>query len=235
MNSNSDLSWVERAESAIAADPHLTFEKRDDRQVVVRAESGPGNTLDYKVTFRRGEPPTVQFGRDQESFRIGISVSATMGRPGATQILIEALDEGKPLNPGEVSKVNLRKLLAEVNEQLQAPWLRYQLQRDGNTYWSDPFLAMPKPGRRGRPDIDYAVWADRYVDANRRSGGKPMPYLTERFPGYSTDSLRAILNKARRRGLLSAAESGKAGGHLLPKATELLLSQGLPITSLEED
>ena len=231
----SDLSWVKQAESAIATDPHLTFEKRDGRQAVVRAEPGPGNTLDYKVTFRGGEPPTVQFGCDQESFRIEISVSAAMGTPGATQILIEALDEKQPLNPGEVSKVNLRKLLAEVNEQLQAPWLRYQLQRDGNTYWSDPFLAMPKPGRRGRPDVEYAIWADRYVEANRKSGGKPMPYLTERFPGYSSDSLRAILNKARRRGLLSAAESGKAGGHLLPKATELLLSHGLPVTSQEED
>ena len=94
---------------------------------------------------------------------------------------------------------------------------------------------MPKPGRKGRPDVEYAIWADRYVEANRKSGGKPMPYLTERFPGYSTDSLRAILNKARRRGLLSAAESGKAGGHLLPKATELLLSHGLPITPQEED
>lgn len=201
----------------------------------MRAESSPGNTLDYNVNIRGAEPPTVLFGRNDENFRIEISVSAATGTPGATQILIKALAEETQLRPAEVAKINLRKLLTEVNEQLQSPHLRYLLQRDGNNNWSDPFITVPKPGRKGRPDIEYAIWADRYVDANRQSDGKPMAYLTKRFDGYSVAALGSIINKARRRGLLTAAESGKAGGHLLPKATELLLSHGLPITSQEED
>ena len=37
----------------------------------------------------------------------------------------------------------------------------------GNTNWSDPFITVPKPGRKGRPDIKYTIWAYRYVDATQ--------------------------------------------------------------------
>ena len=231
MNSNSELSWVERTEAAIADDPHLNFETRDGRRVLVRSATGPGNTLDYSVNWQRDELPTVLFARDENGFRIEISVGAATGTPCPTQILIKPLSEGEALTSSAIASVNLSKLLIEVNEQMRAPYLRYQLQRDGNTNWSDPFITVPKPGRKGRPDIEYAIWADRYVEANDRSNGKPIALLVDEHPGYSADSLRAILHKARKRGLLSDSPKGRAGGHLLPKATELLSRHGLSITS----
>jgi len=106
-------------------------------------------------------------------------------------------------------------------------------QRTGETGWADPFLATPRTGRKGRPDIEYAIWADRYVAAVEKTGGKPMPALIADFPGYTEKSIRQILYNARlkKRGLLTKSEPGKAGGDLTKKAIDLLTADGLPITS----
>jgi len=234
VNSSDESSWVARAEAAAEADPHLRFEHRDGKRVLVRSESDVGNSLDYTVTYRADSAPSVVFSRSTSGYRIQVDVDTSTGSPGATRISIETPDDEGALDPADLTTINLGRLLAEVNEQLRAPFLRYQLQRHGDAEWSDPFIAVPKPGRKGRPDIDYAIWADRYVSANLQSGGRPLPMLVADFPGYSEDSIRAILNKARRRNLLGASEPGKAGGQLLSRAKELLRSHGLPITSEEE-
>jgi hypothetical protein len=41
-------------------------------------------------------------------------------------------------------------------------------------------------------------------------------------PGHSAEMLRAILNKARKRGLLTESPKGRAGGWLTKKAEALL-------------
>ena len=64
-------------------------------------------------------------------------------------------------------------------------------------------------------------------------GPPPIATLIEEHPGTSEASLRAILHKARRRGLLTSAPSGQAGGALTPLAIRLLQDHGLRPTSEE--
>jgi len=97
----------------------------------------------------------------------------------------------------------------------------------------DPTLAMRRPGRRGRPDLHYALWAKAYVDRLREGSFRPIADLSEDPPsavtGYVSDSsfvspgtIRAILAEARRRGLLGPAGDGRPGGSLTRKAVALL-------------
>jgi hypothetical protein len=85
----------------------------------------------------------------------------------------------------------------------------------------EPWLTSPRPGRRGREDRDYALWAKRYVEANEESS-HPIKKMTADHPGHSAEMLRAILNKARKRGLLTESPKGRAGGWLTKKAEALL-------------
>jgi len=87
---------------------------------------------------------------------------------------------------------------------------------------SASFIDTQRPGRAGRPDIKYAMWAEKYVDAVEATCGKPMAKLMAENPGFDEDALRSILNKARKRGLLSNSPSGRAGGNLTAKAEALL-------------
>jgi hypothetical protein len=77
-----------------------------------------------------------------------------------------------------------------------------------------------RPGRRGRPDSFYAEWAARYVTAMREEG-PPLPRLREEYD-FDMSTIRGFLYEARRRGLLTRAPSGRAGGELTAKARGLL-------------
>jgi hypothetical protein len=77
-----------------------------------------------------------------------------------------------------------------------------------------------RPGRRGRPDREYAEIAALYVDTIG-SGTEALDVAKKL--GYSAEQVKGFLYQARRRGLLTWAPSkGKAGGQLTPKAIELL-------------
>jgi hypothetical protein len=78
-----------------------------------------------------------------------------------------------------------------------------------------------RPGRAGRPDYFYAVWAQRYV----RSGGRVAKLAKDYGVKYST--LEQWIYEARnRRGLLTETRPGKAGGLLTSKAREFLATEG---------
>ncbi len=87
---------------------------------------------------------------------------------------------------------------------------------------SASFIDTQRPGRAGRPDIKYAMWAEKYVDAVEATCGKPMAKLMAENPGFDEARIRNILHQARDRGLLTDAEVGKAGGQLTDKAEALL-------------
>ncbi len=91
----------------------------------------------------------------------------------------------------------------------------------------EPFIDVRRPGRAGRPDWPYALWAARYVEAVGENPRRPVARLATQFPGHSADSIRAILNNARRRGLLTAARHGLAGGDLTDKAKQVLVDHDL--------
>jgi hypothetical protein len=82
---------------------------------------------------------------------------------------------------------------------------------------------LPRPGGAGRSDVEYLRWAVRYVRAMEAAPGRPIAHLHELY-GNSPASIRALVNKARRRGLLPKLDKtdGKASGALTAKAKRLL-------------
>jgi hypothetical protein len=80
-----------------------------------------------------------------------------------------------------------------------------------------------RPGRRGRPDLHYARWAARYVDALRHSS-TPNAHLADEA-GLRPEQVRDAIHEARARGLLTKTGRGRAGGQLTTKAVNLLAEQ----------
>jgi hypothetical protein len=83
--------------------------------------------------------------------------------------------------------------------------------------------APGRPGRAGRGDHFYAVWARRYVEQVSKSKS-PTRDLAEHH-GEQYGAVAQWIHEARNRGLLSRAEGaqqGKRGGTLTPKALKLI-------------
>jgi len=94
------------------------------------------------------------------------------------------------------------------------------------------FVAFRRPGRRGRDDIFYAIWADRYL-ARCKKSRHPYPDLAAEHPDHEIGSIRAFVQEARRRGLLVGMSKGRAGGKLSEKAMRLLDRAGAAPTPSE--
>ncbi|MFN7148957.1 MAG: hypothetical protein ACK4V6_05705 [Microthrixaceae bacterium] len=84
-------------------------------------------------------------------------------------------------------------------------------------------MSPARLGRRAKDDSFYAVHARRYVDAlgvNKRS---PIDVMVDNSDEHTTKKAQlAYVNRARARGLLTAAPPGRAGGELTDKARALL-------------
>ncbi len=78
-----------------------------------------------------------------------------------------------------------------------------------------------RPGRLGRPDIEYAQHAELYVRVLRSGVPKPTAQLAEQLH-LSPVQVRNIIGQARKRGLLTSAPKGRAGGELTELAIEIL-------------
>jgi hypothetical protein len=94
-----------------------------------------------------------------------------------------------------------------------------------------PRLGPRKPGRHGRGDAFYAALAARYVALHRRGVREPVKALTRELAAEQPDefawapgveSVRQLLNEARKRGFLTPPPPGRAGGELTPKAYQVL-------------
>jgi hypothetical protein len=82
----------------------------------------------------------------------------------------------------------------------------------------------PERGRRGpkgTPDSWYALLAADYLDAIKGGSRSPVADLAKER-GMSEVGLRAALNRARKRGLLTRKGTGRAGGTLTPRAVRIL-------------
>jgi hypothetical protein len=110
----------------------------------------------------------------------------------------------------------------QVRRLFRKPWLGFfvpegwlhAIERDG--------LGVPKPGRPGGEALLGVEWAAKYEDACKRDPRRPIALLVRENPGYSAAAIRARLTSARKLGLLTAADSGKAGGELTEEAKRLL-------------
>ena len=89
-----------------------------------------------------------------------------------------------------------------------------------------------RPGRPGRPDIDYAQMAEMYVRVRHERVPKPTEHLAEQVY-LSPSQVRNILGQARKRGLLTPAPRGKAGGELTELAIEILKQHAASIEKEE--
>lgn len=83
----------------------------------------------------------------------------------------------------------------------------------------DGFERVPRPGRRKRPLREYAAFAAEYVQLLGTS--RPIKELARRHH-CSESSARAILNRAREKGLLTRSPDGRAGGQLTNEAQVIL-------------
>jgi hypothetical protein len=86
----------------------------------------------------------------------------------------------------------------------------------------EEFHQHRRPGRKGRPDVEYADIARRYVGFLSTSS-KPIEALAEDM-SIGKSSASSYVHEARRRGLLTRTSQGTAGGLLTEKAIELLRS-----------
>lgn len=87
-----------------------------------------------------------------------------------------------------------------------------------------------RPGRAGREDIFYAMWAWRYAQAlpsrtiNKDLATKYASDLPETNP---VERVRDLIHQARERDLLPKGQQGRASGTLTPKARGLLKEAGI--------
>lgn len=114
---------------------------------------------------------------------------------------------------GEIQQVARRGYLEATR--------RFPLRPDLPSHWEKVFADCPRPGRAGWRDADLAPVAAAYVDKVHSGTPRPTEELAREMV-VSTSQLRNLLYLARCRGLLTAPQSGKAGGELTEKALTLL-------------
>jgi hypothetical protein len=90
-------------------------------------------------------------------------------------------------------------------------------------HWGRVFANAERPGRSGRSELAYAQVAVAYLDKLHRDppSAAPVQELANDLC-LSPSHVRNLLYNARKRGLLTASEAGKAGGDLTDRARALL-------------
>lgn len=80
-----------------------------------------------------------------------------------------------------------------------------------------------RPAKTRLRELDYAIWAERYVEACVTSR-RPIEALAKSH-AFSKTHVRDIVARARDLSLLTRPPAGKAGGELTPKARALLAEE----------
>jgi len=254
VKSKSDKPRVAKTfEEAIDLDPDFEWvESGVDGYFRRREGTSEIEPWGWKVVSHFETGTHVSFETELEGATVEIIVRADRGKPVPSEIRIKPkqpkrarvlMEDGsqvetdlKPeerpsLDPLIFARLHLAFINRQIERDMRGPFIRYLLNARLGGGLIDPFLALPRPGRSGRLDLDIAIWADRYVLACLKTSGRPMPLLEKERPGFTAGTLRDILHQARSRGLLTEAPRGKAGGDLTKKCLELLTKYGHPITS----
>jgi hypothetical protein len=213
----------EAFEKALALDPN--FERIDTATgTIIRRVEGSSSVMPWTTTVRKqvGEPNRVIFTTAIQEAVLTISVESSGDEIGARKIEIEMAD-GSPLSPKIFTRLRLAAILEQMNRDLKMPVIRFQLGMFDGDEWREPFLRRMRSGRKGRPDWEYALWAERYEDALAIDRRKPVELLMKQYPGHGASMIRSILHKARQRELLTPSpQKGLAGGYLTPKGQKVL-------------
>ena len=213
------VSW----EMAVAADPNFEWIDVEGRRALHRLEGSsavvPWTT---EVAWNRDDFNKVLFTTELEGATLQVEVRATHGQAAPHRITIEMAD-GSALPPQVFSRLRIAPVFDQMSRDFKSPVIQRKMHIFEESAWKEPFLSRPRPGRKGRPDSEYAMWAARYVSACRQDARRPIARLTKEHAGHSESMLRAIVNKARNRGLLTATpQKGVAGGRLTKRALQLL-------------
>ena len=213
------VSW----EMAVAADPNFEWIDVDGRRELHRLEgSSAVDPWKTEIAWNRDDSNKVVFTTELEGATLQVEVRATHGQAAPHRITIEMAD-GSALPPQVFSRLRIAPVFDQMSRDFKSPVIQRRLHIFEESAWKEPFLSRPRPGRKGRPDSEYAMWAARYVSACRQDARRPIARLTKEHAGHSESMLRAILNKARNRGLLTATpQKGVAGGRLTKRALQLL-------------
>jgi hypothetical protein len=171
-------------------------------------------TKQFRVELRfpghRGLTGTLWFQSHRNERRL---TGLILGEPGPA-----STDPPPEVTTEVLRAMSFRKIQREVDEIL-AQWT----ERDPLTHrLTEGFLDSARPGRRGREDHEYAAVAEVYVKHLRSGSSAPVKRAAEELH-LSVPAVRALLNKARKRNLLTASKrEGLAGGELTKKAKRLL-------------
>lgn len=159
-------------------------------------------------------------------------VRVQLGPTGPHSVEVHRFD-GEALGARDFSQLGLGALYQVLDRTMKDPAAGANLGAE----WQA--MGVPRPGRRGRDDLEYAMVALDYVRALTEDPDAPLRWMEAhpedlthlpRFDGEaSADAIRARLRRARepKRGLLTSAPSGRPGGDLTPKAKQLLGEAGL--------
>jgi hypothetical protein len=196
---------------------HIVLPGLNDRDSIVRqvavtaiaprSVSNPPKQLqvDVRLPRHRNLNATLWFqasGRERRLTGLIVGVPGSPPSDISPEITSEAL-----------RSLSLRKVQRELDRILEE-WA----ERDAATMrLTEGFRASRRPGRRGREDYEYAAVAEVYVKHLRLNSRAPVKETAAELH-YSVPAVRALLNKARKRGLLTEPDEGRAGGTLTKKA-----------------
>ena len=229
------MTKKEPFEKALALDPN--YERIDTTTgTIIRRVEGSSSVMPWTTTVskRANAPNQVSFATILEDAAITISVQSSKGEVGPYKIEIE-MPDGSSLPPKVFTRLRLASILEQMDRDLKMPVIRFQLGMFDGDEWREPFLRRSRSGRKGRPDWEYALWAERYEDALAANRRKPIELLKKQYPGHGASMIRSILHKARQRGLLTPSpQKGLAGGYLTPKGQKVLDEHRSPSSSSDE-
>ena len=230
-----DLPWASPA-IATDADPDLemdgTIRKQLDRRRWLQGARGIHlNPAD----LRHPDPNRLMWRRFIYGDLKGMAVYAGFSRePEVVGLLILSQDGKSPITARRLAKVSIegmrvrwRRTLAEANAGLARLTNLDEERRPG----AQALLARAaelgsgrRPGRGGHPDAYYADIAVRYarfVLSSRR----PVRELAASL-GISDESARNLVYATRKKGFLTQASAGRAGGTATARAVKALEQKG---------
>jgi hypothetical protein len=154
---------------------------------------------------------------------------------------VRALDAAATVTAQLLRSASIGEIATAARAWIQNWWLEFDTGRPDDLRRLLPLPQtitgsqnLTRPGRRGRPDIEYARIAALYVKALAADPRKPMQRLSLESK-LDPSQLHPMLDKARKRGLLTAdASQGKAQGALTAKAETLLVQDALERMSPDE-
>jgi len=196
------------SDEAVAADPGRSYGPFD-LDLHVRSEDGE-ITVEWSADLIAGWRITTRWKHRDGAVRCaGISIDES------------ALTATTP-DTALFKKLNLGALHRQVEAEFRRPTTLFLLWEPWVSTIAKDGIAIPRPGRRGRDQLYYAEWARRYVEACSIAPRSPLKHLVATSPAETEGTIRAFLNRARAKGLLTKAPAGKSGGELTRKARELL-------------